>query len=722
MNPRRTAGRVAIVAALAATSASPTDAQHAVRQATDGRPDAVVDLRTSAGVELVHGEWRYSDARLIDVQSRAPGADLRPSGEPVTALDIAPHAGGIDFNDSTWQRIAPASLESRRTSGRLSFNWYRINVTIPERIGAFETAGSTVVFEVVVDDYSEVWVDGRLPRPLGQTGSGLVKGFNAPNRVVVTKSARPNQKIQLAVFGANAPLSEPPNNFIWVRSATLDFYKASPPVADAVRVVRNGPALDAIVPADLKAERLAEGFLFTEGPVWVPDGYLLFSDPNANTIYRWSDNDGLSVFRTKSGYSGPDIGDYRQPGSNGLALDAEGRVTINEHGNRRVTRLEKTGALAVLADRYQGRRLNSPNDLVYRSDGSLYFTDPFFGLPKFSDDPRTELPYAGVFRLANGQLELLTSELNGPNGLAFSPDERYLYVGNWDEKKKIIMRYDVRPDGSLSHGTVFFDMTNAPGEDAIDGVKVDLQGNVYVSGPGGLWILTPAGKHLGTIVTPEHPHNMAWGDDGSSLFLTARSVLYRIRLRTSGTAATPRATANAQTAAEREIVARVHKAIERLPYYGVFDFLAFGIDRGTVTLSGYAYRGSLKAEAVQAVRRIAGVQAVVDRIELLPASQRDESIRSATFANIYGDDHFSRYIPGGAVTIRDDFNLLSRFPNMQPVGMYPIHIIVRNLRTTLVGVVDTDLDKALAVTRARAIPGALSVDIEVMVAGRRASE
>jgi gluconolactonase len=155
-------------------------------------------------------------------------------------------------------------------------------------------------------------------------------------------------------------------------------------------------------------------------------------------------------------------------------------------------------------------------------------------LPQFADDPRKELPFAGVFRLATGKLQLLSAALSGPNGLAFSPDEKYLYVGNWDENKKIVMRYDVSADGSFSQGSVFFDMTAAPGEDAIDGVKVDRLGNVYVSGPGGLWILSPAGKHLGTIVTPEHPHNFAWGDDGHSLYVTARSTLYRIRLAVSG--------------------------------------------------------------------------------------------------------------------------------------------------------------------------------------------
>jgi gluconolactonase len=534
MKPRRLALSAAIALACGFLAPQSAGAQHAVRQATDGRPDAVIDLRTDEGVDRVRGQWRYADARLSEVESHGPGPDLRPSGPLVRTTDVTPKGGGADVDDSVWQKIAATSLETRRTNGKLTFNWYRINVTIPASVGTFDTTGSTVIFEVVVDDYAEIWVDGKLPRPLGQTGGALVKGFNAPNRVVLTRNARPNQQIQLAVFGANGPLSDPPSNFIWIRSATLDFYKTSPPIAADVKVVRNDPALDSIVPADLRAERLAEGFLFTEGPVWVPEGYLLFSDPNANAIYRWSDNDGLSVFRTKSGYTGLDIGEYGQPGSNGLALDREGRVTINEHGNHRVSRQEKTGALTVLADRFEGKRLNSPNDLVYKSDGSLYFTDPPFGLPKFSDDARKELSFSGVFRLAGETLQLVGRDLQGPNGLAFSPDEKYLYVGNWDEKNKVVMRYAVKSDGALAKGEVFFDMTSAPGEDAIDGVKVDERGNVYVSGPGGLWILSPDGKHLGTIVTPEHPHNFAWGDDGRSLYITARSTLYRIRLNVAG--------------------------------------------------------------------------------------------------------------------------------------------------------------------------------------------
>jgi gluconolactonase len=502
------------------------------------RPDAIVNLATDEGAALVRGQWRYRDARIVEVEHRSPGPDLRPSGAPNRTYDITPHAGAADFDDAAWDAIPPQGLEARRSNGRLSFGWYRINVTIPDTVGGLSTAGSTVVFEIVVDDYAEVWVDGSLPVALGQAGAQFIKGFNAPNRVVLTRDARPGQRIQLAVFGANGPLSNPPGNYVWVRSATLDFYKPG-------RIGRQGdvkadvrrvdPALDAIVPDGLTIEKLAGGFIFTEGPVWVPDGYLLFSDPNANTIYRWTPDGQVSVFRTKSGYSGVDVGEYGQPGSNGITLDPQGRVTIDEHGNRRVVRLEKNGVVTVLADRYQGKRLNSPNDLVYRKDGTLFFTDPPFGLPRAFGDSRKELPFSGVYSLKDGRLTLAASDLTGPNGLAFSPDERYLYVANWDPKKKVVMRYRAHPDGTLTDGEIFFDMTDAPGEDALDGIKVDVQGNLYVSGPGGLWILSPQGKHLGTIVGPEHPHNLTWGDaDGRTLYLTAQTGLYRVRLKIEG--------------------------------------------------------------------------------------------------------------------------------------------------------------------------------------------
>jgi gluconolactonase len=504
-----------------------------------GRPAAVVDLATPEGAALVKAQWRYTDAKIVEVDHRAPGPDLRPSGAPNRTYNLTPLAGAADFDDSAWETIPPTGLEARRSTGRLCFNWYRAKITLPEKVAAFDVNGSTVVFELVVDDYSEVWVNGKQPPfALGQTGGALIKGFNAPNRVVLTRDARPGQQFQLAILGVNGPLSNPPGNFIWIRSATLDFF--APGAAGNVKEVkveidRKDPALDAVIPSGARLERVATGFLFTEGPVWHPDGYLLFSDPNANTIYRWSPDGQVSVYMTKSGYTGFDIGEYNQPGSNGLTLNAEGLLTIDQHGNRRVVRQERTGAITVLADRYEGKRLNSPNDLVYRSDGALYFTDPPFGLPKFFGDPRKELPYSGVFCVLGGQVKLVSTDLEGPNGIAFSPDEKYLYVTNWDEKKKVVLRYEVRPDGSLSNGKVFFDMTSAPGEDALDGMKVDQAGNLYVSGPGGLWILSPEGKHLGTLRGPEHPHNLTWGDaDGKTLFLAAQTSIYRIRLNIPG--------------------------------------------------------------------------------------------------------------------------------------------------------------------------------------------
>jgi gluconolactonase len=527
--------RALLLAAAFGTAAAAGSAQ-ITTDAPLGKPDAVIDLSTREGVTLVGGAWRYSDARIVEVDHRAPGPDLKPSGPPTRAYDIVPQAGVTGFDDSSWPVIAPESLTERRSAGRLAFNWYRLNVSVPPRVGALDVTGATLVFEIVVDDYAEIWVNGQLPVTLGQAGGPLIKGFNAPNRVVLTRDARPGQRFDIAVFGANGPLSSPPGNFIWVRSATLDVYRA-PAAANmpAGWVRRLDPALDAIVGADAAIERIATGFEFTEGPVWMPEGHLLFSDPNRNTIYRWSPDGQVSTFRTKSGYAGVNIGEYRQPGSNGLTIDRAGRLTINEHGNRRVTRLERNGALTVLADRYEGKRLNSPNDLVYRSDGSLYFTDPPFGLPKVYDDSRKELPFSGVFRLADGKPQLLTTELKGPNGIAFSPDERYLYVGNWDLEKRVVMRYPVKADGTLDRGSVFFDLTSSQGEEAIDGVKVDATGNVYISGPGGVWIVSPAGRALGVIQPTELPANFAWGDtDGRTLYMTARTGVYRIRLNVAG--------------------------------------------------------------------------------------------------------------------------------------------------------------------------------------------
>ena len=515
----------------------------AARAATPaGTPDATLDLGTREGAAAVQAVWRVHDTTISETDFRAVGADLKPSGPPNRTYDFAPHAGVANFDDSRWEAIDPTTLAARRANGKLCFEWYRTALTVPAKIGDFDPTGATVVFEITVDDYAEVWVDGVLARDLGQSGGSVVAGWNAPNRLVIGRDVKPGQKISLAVFGINGPISASPENYVWVRGAKLDFYRpdraalAFAPVA--ADVDRKDAGLDPLLPRDARVEKLADGFQFCEGPVWSPEGALLFSDPNTNVIYRWTPDGRVDVFKSKSGDDGADLGRLHQPGSNGLTFDPQGRLTICEHGNRRVTRVERDGKLTVLADRYEGKRLNSPNDLVYRSDGALYFTDPPFGLPKAHDDPARESPYTGVYCWKDGVLKLVSNDLLGPNGLAFSPDEKFLYVTNWDPKKKIVMRYEVARDGALTKGRTFFSMDGAPGEEALDGMKVDERGNLYVSGPGGVWIVSPAGRHLGTLRAPELPANLAWGDaDGRSLYLAARTGIYRVRLGVAGATA-----------------------------------------------------------------------------------------------------------------------------------------------------------------------------------------
>ncbi len=535
-----TRARNLLASVLTAVAAAAASAAPVGLTGLDGRADAIVDLRTADGARSVGAVWKYANASIVPIDFHAPGADLKPSGPPAKTFDLVPRAGAVDFDDASWETIEPTSLEARRSTGKLAFGWYRLKLAIPQSVGGFDTTGATAVFEIVVDDYAEITVDGKFPVVLGGGGplGATIHGYNAPQRVIVGRDLKPGQTVTIAILAVNGPFSDLPPNYVWVRSATLDLYKPQR-IEDAHRtggtLERLDPALDAVVASGTAIEKVASGFQFTEGPVWHPDGYLLFSDPNANTIYRLTPDGDLSPYRTKSGYTGADIGAYGQPGSNGLALDPQSRLTIDEHGNRRVTRLERNGTLTVLADRFEGKRLNSPNDLVYRSDGALYFTDPPFGLPKFFDDPKKELAYSGVFLLKDGKLSLLTKELAGPNGLAFSPDEKFLYVDNWDEKKKVVMRYPVRPDGTVGEGTLFYDMKDAPESEALDGLKVDTEGNLYVSGPGGVWILSPDGKHLGTIKAPELPANFAFGgSDRKTLYMAARTSVYRMRVQVAG--------------------------------------------------------------------------------------------------------------------------------------------------------------------------------------------
>ncbi len=313
----------------------------------------------------------------------------------------------------------------------------------------------------------------------------------------------------------------------------------------ANEVVRLDPALDEIISVDTKVEKLAGDFGFVEGPVWVRQGgYLLFSDIPANAINKWTSDGKVSVFLKPSGFTGSDPSDVGSQnnngqavvtliGSNGVTLDRQRRVVFCTHGDRDVVRIEKDGKRTVLADRFEGKRLNSPNDLVFKSDGALYFTDPTAGLRKRDEDPKKELPFNGVYLLKDGRLQVLEKTFATPNGIAFSPGEKYLYVN--DTTRKLIMRYEVRPDDTIANGKVFIDMSADKAAGVPDGMKVDQKGNVYCTGPGGFWIMSPEGKHLGTVKMPELPANLAWGDsDGKTLYLTARTGLYRIRLKIAG--------------------------------------------------------------------------------------------------------------------------------------------------------------------------------------------
>jgi gluconolactonase len=234
----------------------------AAQQPPYGRIDATIDLRTTAGTQLVKGEWHYSDVKIAEVDSHGVGADLKPSGNPNRTYDYTPHAGGAGFDDSKWQILDPTTLDARRAGGKVCFNWYRINVTVPDKVASFNVAGSSISFEIVIDDYAEIWVNGDLPTVLGQSGGRVVKGWNAPNKVILTRNAQPGQKFEVAVFGFNGPVSKSPPNFIWIKSATLDFY--GPAHGSGIqqvetKIVRNDPALDNLVSPGAKIEKLAGG-------------------------------------------------------------------------------------------------------------------------------------------------------------------------------------------------------------------------------------------------------------------------------------------------------------------------------------------------------------------------------------------------------------------------------------------------------------------------------
>ena len=296
-------------------------------------------------------------------------------------------------------------------------------------------------------------------------------------------------------------------------------------------IERLDPALDALLDKDAPIELLAEGFVWSEGPVWnAPFGELLFSDVPNNVIHAWKAGSGLRVFMKPSGYTG--VADYGgEPGSNGLALDARGRLLCCEHGDRRISVLSEGGGKLTVADRFEGKRFNSPNDIAVHSDGTLFFTDPIYGLPQKDKDPQRELDFCGVFRIANdGRVTLLTREIERPNGIALSPDEKTLYVANSHGPRPHIFAMDLKPDGTFGEPRTFFDTRSLKGPGGADGLKVDSAGNLWATGPGGLLVISPAGKLLGRVLTHRATANVAFGgEDGKSVFLTADDRILRFK-------------------------------------------------------------------------------------------------------------------------------------------------------------------------------------------------
>jgi gluconolactonase len=325
---------------------------------------------------------------------------------------------------------------------------------------------------------------------------------------------------------------------ILVLTATL-VGPAQPAQPTLGTITRHDPRFDKLVPPGAVIQKLADGFDWAEGPVWVKSGgFLLFSDIPKNTVWKWKEGEGVSLYLRPSGYSGRPAFRGREPGSSGLLLDGSGRLVLCQHGDRRVARREADGGFTTLAANYDDKRLNSPNDAAYKANGDLYFTDPPYGLPKAFDDPGRELDFCGVYRLGkDGTVTLLTKELSAPNGIAFAPDEKTLYVANSDPKRAVWMAFPVRDDGTLGPGRVFFDATalvKAGKRGLPDGLKVDRQGHVFATGPGGVLVFAPDGTHLGTLETGVATANCGWGDDGSVLYITADKNLARVRTATRG--------------------------------------------------------------------------------------------------------------------------------------------------------------------------------------------
>ena len=320
-------------------------------------------------------------------------------------------------------------------------------------------------------------------------------------------------------------------------------------------VLRLDPALDALVSADAKVELVKGGFGFTEGPVWVQngkEGYLLFTDIPGNVVWKLTPQDGkATVYLNDAGYNGPDrwrwgpimnngydrndpkFEEFVMMGADGLTVDRQGRLILATFAGRSLLRIENNGTRTVLADRYDGKRFGGPNDVVVKRDGAIYFTDTYGALRLRDKDPHKELAFNAVFRWKDGKLALMAKDMPNTNGLAFSPDEKYLYVNG--SRDNYVNRYEVQADGTLANGKLFIDMSKETERGITDGLRVDTKGNLYETGPGGVWIISPDGKHLGTIRAPEQSTNVGFGDaDRKTLYIAARTGIYKIRVNTPG--------------------------------------------------------------------------------------------------------------------------------------------------------------------------------------------
>jgi gluconolactonase len=310
-------------------------------------------------------------------------------------------------------------------------------------------------------------------------------------------------------------------------------------------VERLDPALDALVGPETKVEKIYEEDQFFEGPVWHhgKDGdFLTFSDLISNRIDKWDPKTKQVTTYLADIWKGKDNSNaiaqerngkkYVQVGANGETLDKEGRLVFVAMGSGQVVRREADGKLTVLASQYEGHHLNAPNDLVIKSNGDIYFTDIRANTKSTDYTPPEGVAHTGIYRIRNGKLELLDGSVEAPNGIAFSPDEKTLYVN--DIRSKHVLRYDVNADGGIANGKLFIDMSTDPRPGNPDGMKIDTKGNVWDSGPGGIWIITPQGKHIGTILTPERLSNLAWGDDGHTLYTTGGTMVTRIRVKAEG--------------------------------------------------------------------------------------------------------------------------------------------------------------------------------------------